>query len=80
MARPRTFEDAELLQFARREFLKHGIAGSTKEIARRAGVSEAGLFKRFRTKHALFIAAMMPPRVGGPKMVGCPPSPPLEIA
>jgi AcrR family transcriptional regulator len=64
MGRPRKKSDAELLAAAREVFLKHGVFGSTKEIARRAGVSEAALFKRFSTKAQLFMSAMAPPRPG----------------
>jgi len=64
MARPRKISNADILAVARDEFLKHGVFGSTKEIARRAGLSEAGLFKRFSTKAQLFIAAMAPPTPG----------------
>src|SRR5262249_11099093 len=38
-------------------------AGSTKEIAKAAGIAESALFKRYRTKRALFLAAMAPPKV-----------------
>ncbi len=60
MGRTRTIDDEQLLQYAREVFLKDGAFGSTKEIARRAGVSEATLFKRYPTKAALFLAAMVP--------------------
>jgi AcrR family transcriptional regulator len=53
-----------MLAAARAVFLKHGVFGSTKEIARRAGISEAALFKRFSTKAQLFMAAMAPPTPG----------------
>jgi AcrR family transcriptional regulator len=46
---------------ARTVFLAEGAFGSTKEIAKRAKISEAALFKRFPTKAALFAAAMAPP-------------------
>jgi AcrR family transcriptional regulator len=61
MGRPRTIEDADLLRHARAVFLREGGAGSTREIARLAGVSEGALFRRYKTKAALFLAAMMPP-------------------
>ena len=63
MGRNKTIQDEKLLQFAREVFLAHGAFGSTKEIARRAGVSEATLFKRYPTKAALFLAAMVPQEV-----------------
>lgn len=60
MGRHRTIQDEQLLQYAREVFLKNGGFGSTKEIARRAGVSEATLFQRYPTKAELFLAAMIP--------------------
>jgi AcrR family transcriptional regulator len=60
MGRKKTVADQELLRHARDVFLAQGRAGSTKEIARRAGISEAVLFQRFRTKRALAIAAIHP--------------------
>ena len=53
-----------MLAAARAVFLKHGVFGSTREIAKSAGVSEAALFKRFATKAQLFMAAMAPPAPG----------------
>jgi AcrR family transcriptional regulator len=64
MGRPRTISNEDMLTAAREVFLKHGVFGSTKEIARRAGISEAALFKRFSTKAQLFMAAMAPPTPG----------------
>lgn len=61
MGRPRIIEDADLLRHARAVFVRQGGSGSTREIARRAGVSEGALFRRYKTKSALFLAAMMPP-------------------
>jgi AcrR family transcriptional regulator len=69
MGRPRTRSNEQLLDAARAVFLEHGVFGSTKEIARRAGVSEAALFKRFSTKAQLFIAAMAPPVPGIERIV-----------
>lgn len=63
MPRKRTISDEELLAAARTAFVELGIGCSTKEIARRAGISEALLFQRFRTKAELFFAAM----VAGPE-------------
>lgn len=62
MGRPKTIENDALLKIAREVFLEQGALGSTKDIAGRAGVSEAALFKRYPTKAALFLAAMAPPR------------------
>ena len=53
-----------MLTAARAVFLEHGVFGSTREIAKRAGVSETALFKRFSTKAQLFMAAMAPPAPG----------------
>jgi len=64
MGRPRTRSNEQLLDAARAVFLEQGVFGSTKEIARRAGVSEAALFKRFSTKAQLFMLAMAPPVPG----------------
>lgn len=61
MGRPKTIDDKRLLAIAREIFVRDGAFGSTKEIARRAGVSEAAVFKRFPTKAELFLAAMAPP-------------------
>ncbi len=61
MGRPRTIETDAILRIAREVFLQEGAFGSTKEIAARAGISEAALFKRFPTKPTLFLAAMAPP-------------------
>lgn len=69
MARMKSISDADLLQHAREVFLERGAAGSTKEIARRAGISEAAVFQRFPTKAALFLAAMLPPEVNVDEIV-----------
>ena len=63
MGRRKTVSDADLLATAREAFVKLGSAASTREIARRAGVSEAVLFQRFSSKAELFFAAMVPPAV-----------------
>ncbi len=54
MARPRTISDQQIVDAAREVFLEHGFSATTAEIARRAGVSEGTLFKRFATKEELF--------------------------
>jgi len=61
MGRRKRIEDDELLAIARDVFVADGFGASTREIARRAEVSEAILFQRFRTKPELFFAAMVPP-------------------
>ena len=58
MPRPTVIRDDAILLAARQVFLRHGYQAGTAAIARRAGVSEGTIFKRFRTKHALFLAAM----------------------
>jgi AcrR family transcriptional regulator len=58
MARLQLYSNEKILKAAAREFLRHGPKAGTIPIARRAGVSEATLFKRFKTKEALFRAAM----------------------
>ena len=59
MARPVTIHDQIILAAARDVFLEHGIRATSAEVAKRAHVSEGTLFKRFKTKDALFEAAMM---------------------
>lgn len=61
MGRKKTISDADLLGAAREVFVKEGFGASTKEIARRAGISEGVLYQRFATKDELFFAAMIPP-------------------
>ena len=58
MPRPRTITNEEILDAARELFLQRGPSVSTAEIARRAGISEGTIFKRYPTKDALFMAAM----------------------
>ena len=58
MPRPVSIHDDAILDAASKVFLAHGYQAGTAEIARRAGVSEGLLFKRFRTKTELFLAAM----------------------
>lgn len=58
MARPTTITADGILKAARALFLEKGFGVSTADIARKAGVSEGSLFKRFPTKADLFRAAM----------------------
>ena len=58
MSRPVPISKEALLAVARGVFFSHGYRASTAEIARRAGMSESSLFKRYKTKEALFLAAM----------------------
>jgi AcrR family transcriptional regulator len=61
MGRRRTISDERLLAAARAAFVERGPAASTREIARRARISEGVIFQRFGTKTELFFAAMVPP-------------------
>lgn len=61
MGRPKSVENNEILETARRVFLNKGVRGTTLEIAESLGVSETLIFKRFKTKRALFEAAMKAP-------------------
>jgi AcrR family transcriptional regulator len=58
MARTPSITDEEILQAARDAFFESGLSATTAEIARRAGISEGTIFRRFPTKHELFMAAM----------------------
>lgn len=58
MARPVSIPDEVILDAARQLFLERGSDVPTNEIAARAGVSHGIIFKRFKTKRALFNAAM----------------------
>ncbi len=68
MARPSTITDDQILSAARAVFLERGVQGTTAEVARRAGVAEGSIFKRFPTKHQLFLAALDPGRQDLPWM------------
>jgi AcrR family transcriptional regulator len=63
VARPATISTERILDAARAIFLAEGFGAATAEIARQAGVSEGTLFKRFKTKESLFLAAMQVPEV-----------------
>lgn len=58
MARPVIYDEKAILRMAAKLFLEDGVSASTVKIAEKAGVSEAWLFKRYKTKEALFEAAM----------------------
>lgn len=58
MARPRTIDPTRILQVARELFLERGCDVPTADIARAAGISEGSIFRRYPTKHDLFLAAM----------------------
>ena len=59
MGRPATVSDAQILEAARELFLKQGTAATVEGVAQRVGVSQAAIFKRFKTKQGLFLAAMV---------------------
>jgi AcrR family transcriptional regulator len=59
MGRKKIIDEQTLLETARSVFLEQGNAGTTKEVAKRAGISEAAIFSRYPTKTALFVAALM---------------------
>jgi AcrR family transcriptional regulator len=58
MARPVSIRNETVLTAARAVFLRHGYQASTAQVARAAGISEGSLFKHFKTKTELFLAAM----------------------
>ncbi len=60
MGRKPSIADQDILYAARDVFLSQGVHATTQEVAKRAQVSEASVFKRFKTKAALFQAAMAP--------------------
>jgi AcrR family transcriptional regulator len=61
MARTKSIANADLLAAAREVFVEQGMGASTREVARRARVSEGVLFQRYATKRELFFAAMVLP-------------------
>lgn len=62
IGRPRAVSDEQILEAARRVFLRHGAHASAQVIARELGVSHTTLFNRFGSKEALMIAALGPPK------------------
>ena len=60
MSRPSVITESQILDAARSVFLERGITATTAEVARRAGIAEGSIFKRYRTKVDLFRAAMQP--------------------
>lgn len=63
MARQRQVSDQQILSVARTYFVKHGPSVSTELIADQLGVSQPALFKRFKSKRELMVAALIPPEV-----------------
>jgi AcrR family transcriptional regulator len=58
MARPVSIDDRNLLRVAREIFLERGVTATTSEIARRAGIAQGSIFRRFKSKADLFKAAL----------------------
>ena len=58
MPRPVSIQDDVILRAAKQIFLEKGWDATTSEIAAKAGVSHGIIFKRFKTKQALFQSAM----------------------
>ncbi len=63
MARTKSVSDEDVLAEARRCFLAHGPGVSTEVIAEALEISQPAIFKRFGTKKALMLAALLPPAV-----------------
>lgn len=64
MARPPSIRDEDILEAARSVLLERGLSSTAAHVAERAGISEGSIFHRFKTKEALFQAAVqteMPP-------------------
>jgi AcrR family transcriptional regulator len=72
MGRRKRVADEDLLAVAREVFVEKGIAVSTREIARRAGISEAVIYQRHPTKAHLFFAAMVPPALNVEDLLAAP--------
>jgi AcrR family transcriptional regulator len=58
LSRTTTITDEQILEAAKAVFLEEGFGAQTSKIAKRAGVSEGSIFKRFPTKEALFLASL----------------------
>jgi len=58
MARRVSIQNDAILEAARTIFLRYGFQAATARVAREAGISEGSIFKRFKTKSDLFLAAM----------------------
>jgi AcrR family transcriptional regulator len=58
MGRPKIIEDHALRAIAREVFRQHGHTATTRHVAKAAGISQAALYKRYKDKNALFIAAL----------------------
>ncbi len=63
MGRTATISKAQILEAARAIFLEQGANATAVDVAKRAGISSASIFKHYATKEDLFFAAMsLPPR------------------
>lgn len=60
--RPQTVTDEQILKIARKVFLENGPQASVEVIAKKLGLSQPALFKRFGTKRNLIIQAMQMPK------------------
>ena len=58
MARTVTITEEQILEAAREVFMDFGLRATTAQIAERAGISEGSIFRRYASKHDLFLAAM----------------------
>jgi AcrR family transcriptional regulator len=67
--RPPVISDEKILDTARDVFLEHGIRATTAEVAVRARISEGTIFHRFKSKDALFRAAMRFEPEKGPQLI-----------
>jgi AcrR family transcriptional regulator len=70
MGRNKQVSDEAVLEAAKAVFVEQGFGASTREVARRAGISEAVLYQRYKNKVALFFAAMIPPPIELPSLGG----------
>jgi len=67
--RPPVISDEKILDTARDVFLEQGIRATTAEVALRARISEGTIFHRFKSKDALFRAAMRFDPAQGPQLI-----------
>lgn len=59
MARPRTFEENDILEKATREFWRRGFTGTSyTHLTRATGLTKASLYNAFGNKEALFIRVL----------------------
>lgn len=59
MARPRTFDEADVIAAARDEFWSRGYAGtSVDDLTRATGLGKGSLYGAFGDKHRLFLRAL----------------------